>query len=153
MPTELGLTAQIQTLETGRNNGATYPRTSGRAWEARTCPHCGGGQMLAIAGAVQKSTSSAPGPAEARARCDLCSACRKPSVLIDGVVEPSSRPLRTPHGLPPTDQAIWEEARSCLGVRAYSATVMLCRKLLLHVAVEKKLPPKDKRNRAPSYMD
>ena len=30
---------------------------------------------------------------------------------------------------------------------------MLCRKLLLHIAVEKGLPAKDKRNRAPSYMD
>lgn len=153
MPTQDGLTSQMQTIDTGRPHGATYPATAARAWEVRICPHCGAAQMLVIAIAVEQQNSSTPELVERGPRWYLCSSCRQPSVLVDGVIQPSSRPLRTPKGLPTTDRAIWEEARSCLGVHAYSATVMLCRKLLLHVAVEKGLPPKNKQNRAPSYMD
>lgn len=153
MATQPGLTSQIQTIETGRPHGAAYPTTASRAWEVRTCPHCGAAQMLVIAIAVEQQNTPTPDLVDDGPRWYLCSACRKPSVLVDGVIEPSSRPLRTPKGLPTTDRTIWEEARSCLGVHAYSATVMLCRKLLLHVAVEKGLPPKNRQNRAPSYMD
>lgn len=37
--------------------------------------------------------------------------------------------------LPPEIAALYEEARHCTAVRAFSAAVLLCRKILLHVAV------------------
>lgn len=83
----------------------------------------------------------------------LCSSCRQGSVLNFDVVEPPSRPLRTPVGLPESDLAVWEEARGSLGVRAYTGTVMLCRKLLFHTAVNKGLAEKKANGHAPGYME
>lgn len=62
-------------------------------------------------------------------------------------------PLRKPAGLPDIDAAIWSEVRVCLGAGANAAAVMLCRKLLFHIAVANGLPPKNERDRAPSYME
>jgi hypothetical protein len=145
----------IMPIQNGRQGGAgaSYPATEGRAWAAQTCPHCGASQMLVVCVAIEDQNAPMPQVRESGPAWFLCTNCRRPSALDEGVVQPGSRPLRTPRGLPSIDASIWEEARSCLGVYAYSATVMLCRKLLLHVAVEKGLPAKDKRNRSPSYMD
>ncbi|GAA1478131.1 hypothetical protein GCM10009623_25770 [Nocardioides aestuarii] len=65
---------------------------------------------------------------------------------------PRRKPLREPLGLPTEDAAIWDEARTCLGVGASAAAVMLCRKLLSHIAVSNGLPAKDKNDRAPTFM-
>ena len=62
-----------------------------------------------------------------------------------GVISPSSKPMRAPQGFPATDTAIWGEVRTCLGAGANVAAVMLCRKLLFHIAVEHGLPPKNAR--------
>lgn len=147
------LSRTIMPIQTGRQSGASYPATEGRAWATQTCPHCGASQMLVVCVAIEDQNATMPALRESGPAWYLCTTCRRPSVLDEGLVQPGSRPLRTPRGLPAIDASIWEEARSCLGVYAYSATVMLCRKLLLHIAVEKGLPAKDKRNRAPSYMD
>jgi hypothetical protein len=39
-------------------------------------------------------------------------------------------------GAPPDVDALYEEARGCMGVPAYTGAVLLCRKILMHVAVE-----------------
>ncbi len=39
--------------------------------------------------------------------------------------------------LPDDVKKLYAEARRCMSVSAYSSTVMLCRKLLMHIAVEK----------------
>jgi hypothetical protein len=80
-----------------------------------------------------------------------CVACGAPMVSYNGRFLPGPQPMTMPQGLPPEEMRLWEEVRSCLGVGAYTASVMLCRKLLLHVAVSDGLPPKDKQNRAPNY--
>jgi hypothetical protein len=68
-------------------------------------------------------------------------------------ISPASKPLRTPAGLPPTDLAIWTEVRTCLGSGANAATVMLCRKLLFHIAVAHDLPEKNDKGRAPNFYE
>ncbi|WP_179255692.1 DUF4145 domain-containing protein [Streptomyces sp. SS07] len=40
-------------------------------------------------------------------------------------------------GLPSDVEQAYEEARSCAGVNAYTATEVMCRKILMHVAVDK----------------
>jgi hypothetical protein len=40
-------------------------------------------------------------------------------------------------GLPQNVQEAYEEARNCMSVRAYTACELLCRKILMHIAVEK----------------
>jgi len=37
--------------------------------------------------------------------------------------------------VPPESAAIYREARNCMSVNAYTAVVLLCRKLLMHIGV------------------
>lgn len=143
----------VMPVQNGRHQGPSYPATEGRAWAEQTCPHCTAVQLLVVCLTIKDENANMPTVQEGGPAWYLCTNCRRPSVLDHGVVKPETRPLRTPRGLPPTDMVIWDEVRSCLGVYAYSATVMLCRKLLLHIAVDKGLPAKNSRNRAPSYLD
>lgn len=113
------------------------------AWQSQPCPHCGGGQGLRLAYANQTG-----GPHWYR-----CVTCLSGYVLNHGVVSPATLPLRTPAGLPPVDHQIWTEVRTCLGTGANAATVMLCRKLLFHIAVAHGLPPKNDNDRAPTFYE
>lgn len=42
--------------------------------------------------------------------------------------------------VPPESAAIYREARNCMTVNAYTAVVMLCRSLLMHIAVAEGAP-------------
>lgn len=61
--------------------------------------------------------------------------------------------LDTPKILTGDDLAAWEEVRACLSVGANTAAVMMCRKLLLHIAVNHGLPAKDDNSRAPNSQN
>lgn len=61
-------------------------------------------------------------------------------------------PLDVPEGVVGDALTTWNEARACLGVGAYTASVMMCRKLLMHMAVEEGLPEKNDKDRAPSFV-
>jgi hypothetical protein len=56
----------------------------------------------------------------------------------------SGRPRRSAKlsvDIPETNvAALYDEARGAIGAKAYTAAVMCCRKLLMHIAVEKKAP-------------
>ena len=45
--------------------------------------------------------------------------------------------------IPPESAAIYREARNCMTVDAYTAVVLLCRKLLMHIAVAEGAKEKD----------
>ena len=45
----------------------------------------------------------------------------------------------------------WQEIRQCLSVGTYTAAVMMCRKLLLHVEVAQGLPAKNDKDSAPTF--
>ena len=66
-----------------------------------------------------------------------CAACGSGAVASGGEVHPAPRPFGSVEGLPEVDARIWDEARTCFGAAAYTAAVMLCRKLLFHIAVDK----------------
>ncbi len=51
---------------------------------------------------------------------------------------PSSSFGENVEGLPPEVQALYDEARGSMSVSAYTGAVLLCRKILMHVAVEMK---------------
>ena len=82
-----------------------------------------------------------------------CPACLKGSVIEGRALYPSPKPLRVPQGLPEVDGLIWDEVRICLGGGANAAAVMLCRKLLFHVAVAHGLAPKKSNGRAPTFTE
>ena len=80
-----------------------------------------------------------------------CIQCGLALAVNNDVVSPPLRPLRIPSGVTGAELDTWKEVRECLGVGAHSAAVMLCRKLLMHVAVSHGLPEKDAKDRAPNF--
>lgn len=75
----------------------------------------------------------------------ICTNCNKPSFVDtqDGVVEyttPSPKLGNQVVGLPKDVADLYDEARRCGSTGAYTSAVLTCRKILMHVAVEKGAP-------------
>jgi hypothetical protein len=112
-------------------------------WLVAICPHCGGSQMGVVAATKE----------EGAVKWLRCANCLRGAVMNGGVTAPSVKPLSVPKGLPAAEGAAWNEVRECLAVGAATASVMLCRKLLLHVAVTHGLAPKNVKGWAPAFKD
>lgn len=72
----------------------------------------------------------------------ICPMCNQPSVFLGHCALPQKQIPGVPFGnhvanTPKDVQTLYEEARTCTSAGAYTAAVMLCRKLLMHMAVEK----------------
>lgn len=126
--------------------GKHFQEADNDAWDDHGCPNCGAEKMVRIAFSSPNIAPLQVGPIWLR-----CPRCRRGSVIAGGSQFPPRTPLRTPMGLPPLDQKIWEEVRACLSVGASVAAVMLCRKLLFHIAVAHGLAEKNDKDRAPTY--
>ncbi len=59
------------------------------------------------------------------------------SLSGDNTIYPGEMFGPTIQGLPKIVEEAYQEARSCMSVNAYTATELICRKILMHVAVEK----------------
>ncbi len=105
--------AEWQNLSGGR--GITY-----------TCAHCGntGGPH-----GVYLSDTQGAGVL-------ICPVCSAPTAVWEGNFFPARRFGGEVKGTPTDIAALYEEARGCMGVPAYTAAVLVCRKILMHVAVE-----------------
>lgn len=66
-----------------------------------------------------------------------CPSCDYGSVTNWDVLAPSSIPGEDVDGLPTDVQSAYGEARSCLGAGAFTAGELMCRKILMHIAVDK----------------
>lgn len=132
----------------------THEQGDSSWWTEATCPQCGRGQFFVIAGAVThvrgNGTRMIGDPTDG-IRFLRCARCAAGVVINDGVASPGAKPLRLVRGLGVAEQDAWEEVRSVLSVSAWTAAVMLCRKIILHVAVAHGLPEKDGSNRAPNF--
>ena len=120
-----------------------YAREADVAWGSRYCPECGTVQLHRI-GYVHRV---------GHLSWLRCTSCGMGLVNNHGVISPGVRPLGVPRGLPPVEAEAWQEVRASLSVGAYTASVMLCRKLLMHVAVGHGLPAKNDNDRAPSFVE
>ncbi|WP_166375970.1 DUF4145 domain-containing protein [Aeromicrobium phragmitis] len=138
------VTSAVATIE----NTSRFSEGDSYAWADYTCPHCHAKRMVRIAHSFHTSASNV-----GRTQWLRCPACAKGAVVQDGKLYPERKPLRQPQGLPDADARIWDEVRTCLGAGANTASVMLCRKLLFHVAVEHGLPAKNEKNRAPTFKE
>lgn len=120
---------------------AAYPRSDSEAFALGNCAECGGTQMIVLA-----YTDSE----QAWYRCANCGLG-----LVDnrGAISPATAPLANPKGLAGTEMDVWSEVRRCLAIAAPTAAVMLCRKLLFHIAVSNGLPAKNDKDRAPTYAE
>lgn len=65
----------------------------------------------------------------------LCINCYRPTFVFENEQFPEPRIGETLTKLPDDINSIYEEARDCYSVKAYTGVTLLCRKLLMHVAV------------------
>lgn len=66
----------------------------------------------------------------------ICNNCCMPTFIYKDIQVPGNRYGSPVKGVPEEVNNVYEEARSCYAVNAYTGTVLLCRKLLMHVAVD-----------------
>lgn len=66
----------------------------------------------------------------------ICTNCYMPTFIYDDIQVPGNRYGSPVKGVPENVNKVYEEARSCYAANAYTGTVLLCRKLLMHVAVD-----------------
>lgn len=72
----------------------------------------------------------------------ICPHCDKPSFFDQsGAQVPGVAPGNEIGHLPQELEALYSEARRCVSVNAYTASVLSCRKLLMHIAVQQKAEP------------
>lgn len=111
------------------------------------CAFCGGDQMITVALAGSEQSG------RPLVRWLRCVSCLLGHVDNQGALSPGVRPLDAPAVLSGDDLAAWDEALGCLSVGANTAAVMMCRKLLFHIAVTHGLPAKNDKDRAPSFEE
>lgn len=101
------------------------------AWFSYTCGHCGD----KVSGAVVARVSKTQG---GYIRWLQCSNCHDGSVNTDsGTIHPGAAFGPSVLGLPKDVASAYQEVRHCMSVNALTAAESLCRKILMHVAVDK----------------
>lgn len=68
-------------------------------------------------------------------------------------VHPAAPIHQTPKHLPDEIEQAWEEAMQCFTASAFTASAMMCRKIIFHIAVDKGLEPENNKGRAPNFQD
>jgi hypothetical protein len=127
-------------LITIREASSTLSQSEPDSWFAAHCDSCNSGQMGVVAQTNNHATYWL--------RCPIC---RNAYVWNGNVLSPSIKPLSIPQGIPPLELSVWKEIRECLSVGASTAAVMLCRKLLLHIAITHGLDPKTDKYQSPTF--
>jgi len=98
------------------------------------CGHCGAYNAGPV---VAKVTSGMPNVLH-RPVWVRCSGCGEPSAIdTTGVIHPGNALGVTVEGLPPDVASTYNEARRSLSAGAPTGCELVCRKLLMHVAVDK----------------
>lgn len=121
-----GITAYLSGAPNTANNGVNQKA----AHYSYRCPHC----EEAVSGAVIAQVNQSTEPSVSWLRC---TACGKGAVLQDDAVQPSGKAGEAVEGLPPEVQSAYDEARASASAGAYTACELMCRKILMHVAVDK----------------
>jgi len=104
------------------------------AWETYICGHCNAKVSGAV---VAHYTWKDSATNEYTNKWLLCTNCYRPSAKIRSKVYPGSLFGPNLKGLPHNVKESYEEARRCMEVNAYTAAELICRKILMHVAVDK----------------
>jgi uncharacterized protein DUF4145 len=100
-----------------------------------TCPYCGS------LTASDLGWYFIQGGAYSQYVIRICSYCKQPTYFgPDGQV-PGSPFGESVEGVPADVAKMYTEARNCTSANAYTAAVLVCRKILMHVAVAEGAPP------------
>ncbi|MFF7298178.1 DUF4145 domain-containing protein [Streptomyces sp. NPDC008265] len=70
-----------------------------------------------------------------------CPSCGGGTVISGGQQHPGPKVGGEVAGLPLEVEEAYNEARACAGINAFTATEMMCRKILMHIAVDKGAEP------------
>ncbi len=101
--------------------------TTDDAWSAYVCGHCG----TKVSGAVVARFHGG------NTYWLMCPECERGSVYTNGKIFPGVAFGPTLQGLPKDVAESYEEARRCMSVNAFTASELICRKILMHVAADK----------------
>ena len=86
-------------------------------------------------------------------RICICPLCGRPTYIpAMGPQVPAPLPCKPVAHLPPDVQTLFTEARRAVSAGANTAAVMLCRTILMHLAVEQKAPPKTERGKSLTFQ-
>jgi len=103
------------------------------AWYSYTCAYCN----TKVTGAVVAHAAEL-GSMTLATRWLVCTGCGGPSVATSsGQVYPAVPFGPVLEGLPTEVNAAYSEARQCFSVSAFTACELICRKILMHIAVDK----------------
>ena len=103
------------------------------SWLTYTCGHCD----TRISGAVIASYSYEMYGISKSIKWLMCPNCYNGSVESKGILFPSPAFGPLIDGLPKEIKEAYNESRHCIQVNAFTAAELICRKILMHVAVEK----------------
>lgn len=149
-------------LRTLYNTQPGFSSTSEIAQWRNPCSSCGSKTMLAVA--ICSPPEHVPGqtidnifgllsPESAWLLCPACDmgafGVGSPEGLI--VSYPEVRPFGFPENLNDEVRGTWNEALSSYAASAYTASALMCRKIIFHMAVETGLSEKNARGWAPSF--
>jgi len=68
----------------------------------------------------------------------VCPYCKNPTFLIDNIQKPGAATTPKLDNIPENIMTIYNEALDCIANGCYTATTMLCRKIIMNVAVNEK---------------
>lgn len=116
----------------GHRGVTKHDGSTGDSWFSYTCAHCGERVSGVVAATYHVEPTVAP------VKWLRCPSCANGSVLaLDGNVYPGVPFGPDVEGLPNEVQEAYKEARRCMSVNALTSCESMCRKILMHVAVEK----------------
>jgi hypothetical protein len=101
--------------------------------QAYDCGHCGN----RVASSSGYYATQGPGTPMLEILC-VCPHCGRVTGFRGGIQLPGVRPGASVLDVPTDVEKTYNEARDCMAVAAYTAATMLCRKILMHIAVEEK---------------
>jgi hypothetical protein len=103
-----------------------------------TCAYCGSLTASTQGWGFQMTSNNLIEPSIS---IKLCSFCKQPTYFRGENCIPGVPFGKSVKHLPPEVQAMYEEARACTGANANTAAVLVCRKLLMHIAVAEGAKP------------
>ncbi len=104
--------------------------STGDAWQTYICGHCNTKVSGGVVAYWRNSSTD-------RIFWVLCPNCECGSVIHNDNVLPSICFGPKIEGLPSEVDSAYEEARRCLSLNAFTACELICRKILMHIAVDK----------------
>lgn len=115
----------------GHRAVSRYDGSTSDAWVGYQCAHCG----QSVSGAVVAAHID---PHARHVRWTQCPNCGEPSAIdSSGAIHPGARYGPVLEGLPEEVARAYDEARACMSVGAFGAAELVCRRILMHVAVDR----------------